>query len=254
MPGSKRPPSRARQQRPWVLSMSWRELLFMHWPLPPVLLRPLLPTGVTLETFAGSAWLGVVPFKMAQVRPRLLPSVPGVSSFPELNVRTYVQVRGRPGVWFFSLEAASPVAVWAARRGFGLPYYRARMRASEVGDTTGFYSVRTHQGAPPARFAGRYRPRTGETGGETYSETRDPELTRFLTDRSCLYSTDRVGRVLRADIHHAPWPLLAAEMELKRSPSEMTAQLGFALPDTPPPLLHYARRLEVLVWRPVRVT
>lgn len=236
------------QQRPWVLSMRWRELLFMHWPLPPSLLKPLLPPGVTLETFGGSAWLAVVPFRMAQVRPRLLPSVPGMSSFPELNVRTYVQVQGRPGVWFFSLEARNPVAVWIARRGFGLPYYRAQMRVFRRGDTTSFYSARRHRGASPAYFSGHYRPRIGETG----DETSDSDLTRFLTARSCLYSTDRVGRVLRADIFHAPWALSAAEAELERPPSEMTAQLGFALPDTPP-LLHYAHRLEVVAWPPVRV-
>lgn len=238
------PPALSPRQRPWVLAMTWRDLLFMHWPVPPALLAPLLPPGVALETLDGAAWLGIVPFTMTAVRPRGLPSVPGVSQFPELNVRTYVRVQGRPGVWFFSLEAGSPLAVSLARRFFHLPYYRARMRAVRRGDVMTFRSVRTHRGAPPARFSGCYRPLVGETVKDA--------LTHFLTERYCLYSADGRGRVFRGDISHRPWRLRPAEAALRWPPSEMTTPLGVALPPTAP-LLHYAEPLRVTAWPPVRV-
>jgi len=229
----------------WVLSMRWEKLLFLHWPLPPAALRPLLPVGVDLETFGGEAWLGVVPFVMRDVRPRFLPSVPGVSGFPELNVRTYVTVRGVPGVWFFSLEAASPVAVRLARAGFHLPYLDARMRVSVGGGEVRFQSRRTHRRAAPASFRGRYRPLPG-------TPAVDPALTHFLTERYRLYSADTRGRLYRADIHHRSWPLQRAEVELNTSPDEMTRQLGLRLPAAPP-LIHYAERLSVRAGWPYRV-
>jgi uncharacterized protein YqjF (DUF2071 family) len=224
--------------------MTWRDLLFMHWPLPPARLEPLLPPGVAIDTLDGAAWLGIVPFTMTAVRPRGAPSVPGVSRFPELNVRTYVRVRGRPGVWFFSLEAANPLAVALARRLFYLPYYRAQMRVQKRGDVTTFDSRRTHPGAPGAHFSGCYWPLAGET-------VRDA-LTHFLTERYCFYSTDRRGRVFRGDVAHRPWRLRPAAWMGERSPQEMTAPLGLALPSVPP-LLHHAAPLRVVAYRPVRV-
>src|SRR6185436_4929392 len=102
----------------WVMAMDWEDLLFMHWAIPPELLSPLLPPGLTLDLFASEAWLGVVPFRMTGVRTRFTPGMPGLSRFPELNVRTYVVRDGVPGVWFFSLDAANPVAVRGARQFF----------------------------------------------------------------------------------------------------------------------------------------
>ena len=96
---------------PWALSRRWQELLFMHWPLREEVLRPLIPPALALDTFDGSAWLGVVPFGMSGVRPRFLPEVPWLSDLPELNVRTYVSAEGKPGIWFFSLDAHNPIAV-----------------------------------------------------------------------------------------------------------------------------------------------
>src|SRR5688500_5474109 len=123
--------------RPWSVFMRWHELLFMHWPVPAAALRPLIPAGLELDTFDGSAWLGVVPFRMSGIRRRLLPPVPGTAAFPELNVRTYVTAGAKPGVWFFSLDAANRLAVRVARWTFHLPYYDATMsctrdRAGEV--------------------------------------------------------------------------------------------------------------------------
>jgi uncharacterized protein YqjF (DUF2071 family) len=230
---------------PWALAMSWHDLLFMHWPVPVEALRGLIPPALEVETFDGSAWLGVVPFRMTGVRPRLLPGVPALSNFPELNVRTYVTAGGRPGVWFFSLDARNPVAVRIARATFGLPYFDARMSCETGPDgVVSYRSERTHRGAPPARFAARYRP-TEEVAG-----SRPGMLEYFLTERYCLYSAGRGGRVRRGEIHHHLWPLKGAEVEVERL--EMTAQIGLQLPETDP-VLHFSERLEVLAWLPKAV-
>ena len=128
--------------------MSWHDLLFMHWPVPQEALRPQIPPALQLDTFDGSAWLSVPPFRMSATRPRCLPSVPPLSNFPELNVRTYVTAEGKPGIWFFSLDAANPVAVRLARATFHLPYFDARMSCQVTGDEVRYGSVRTHRGAP----------------------------------------------------------------------------------------------------------
>lgn len=132
---------------PWAISMSWHDLLFMHWPVPVEALRPHVPPALTLDTFDGSAaWLAVVPFRMSGVRPHFLPAVPALSNFPELNLRTYVTHAGKPGIWFFSLDAHNKVAVRLARATFGLPYFDADMAFERGGDTVHYRSVRTHRG------------------------------------------------------------------------------------------------------------
>jgi uncharacterized protein YqjF (DUF2071 family) len=226
---------------PWALVMSWHDLLFMHWPVPAEALRPLIPASLYLDTFDGDAWLGVVPFRMSGVHPRFLPAIPQLSDFPELNLRTYVSAEGKPGIWFFSLDAHNKLAVRLARATFKLPYYDARMSCRISGEEVRYRSVRTHRGAPPTRFEGRYRP-TGEV-----FESRPDSLENFLTERYCLYSADNRGRVSRGDIHHHMWPLQGAEAEMETV--DMTAQIGVNLPHTEP-LLHYARRLDVLAWPP----
>src|ERR687897_7378 len=132
---------------PWVLRMSWRDLLFMHWPVEVEELRPLVPPALSIDTFERSAWLGVVPFDMSGVRPRFLPAVPGLSHFPEINLRTYVTAEGRPGIWFFSLDAHSRLAVRLARVTFRLPYFDAEMSCRVTDDEVHYRSVRTHGGA-----------------------------------------------------------------------------------------------------------
>ncbi len=230
--------------RPWALEMHWHDLLFMHWPLPPAALRPLIPPPLQLDTFDGAAWIGVVPFRMSGVRPHYLPALPWVSAFPELNVRTYVTIDDKPGVWFFSLDAANPLAVRAARLGFHLPYYDARMdvaHCGDGGDIVRYSSVRTHHGAPPAEFAARYRP-TGPV-----SPAPAGGIERWLTERYCLYAGTPRGRIWRGEIHHARWPLQPAEAEVERN--TMTGLLRLTLPQGRP-LLHFARRLDVVAWTP----
>ncbi len=229
---------------PWVLAMSWHDLLFMHWPVPAKALRPLIPGSLRLDTFDGSAWLGVVPFRMSGVRPHFLPAIPQLSDFPELNLRTYVTAGGRPGIWFFSLDAHNKVAVRLARATFKLPYYDAEMSCRVSGREVAYRSVRTHRGAPPASFEGRYRP-TGEV-----FESEPDSLENFLTERYCLYAADNRGTVRRGDIHHHMWPLQGAEAEVETL--DMTRQIGVDLPPSGP-ILHYSRRLDVVAWTPRRI-
>jgi uncharacterized protein YqjF (DUF2071 family) len=183
---------------------------------------------------------------MEDVSPKFLPAVPWLSSFPELNLRTYVTHEDKPGLWFFSLDAHNPVAVRLARATFGLPYFDAEMSSEVRGEEVRYRSVRTHRGTPPARFVASYRP-----VGAPY-DSRPGTLENFLTERYCLYSAGVSGnrRVRRGDIHHRPWPLQRAEAEVEEL--EMAAQIGVTLPDTEP-ILHFARRLDVVAWPPKRI-
>ena len=223
---------------PWVMAQSWHDLLFAHWLVPREALRPLVPASLPLDTRGGEAWIGVVPFRMTGIRPRFLPAVPWLSAFPELNVRTYVTRDGKPGVFFFSLDAANPVAVVAARRFYHLPYFRARMSLTHDGDGVGYASQRSHRGAPPAEFRARYGP-MGPVG-----RAEAGSLAHWLTERYCLYAVDPAGGVWRCEIHHEPWPLQPAEATIQTN--TMTRPLDLELRGAP--LLHFARRLDVAVW------
>jgi hypothetical protein len=219
--------------------MTWHDLLFVHWPFEAATLRPLVPAALELDLHEGQAWLGVVPFRMTGVRARWTPALPWFSAFPELNVRTYVRAGGKPGVWFFSLDAANPVAVRGARWCFHLPYFDARMRCERSGEDVHYSSVRTHRGAPGAAFVARYRP------AGALARAQPGSIDHWLTARYCLYAVGRAGRLFRGDIHHLPWPLEAAEAEVEVN--TMASPLGVNLP-AGAPLLHFARRLDVVAW------
>ena len=137
--------------RPWVVAMRWHDLLFLHWPVVPDLIRPLIPKGLELDTFDGSAWIGVVPFRMSGVRPHGFPRFAGLA-FQELNVRTYVWTPGRSGIWFLSLDAANRLAVRTARAWYGLPYYDARMTVRSERETIHYRSIRTGRRRPGRNF------------------------------------------------------------------------------------------------------
>ncbi len=224
--------------------MTWHDLCFMHWPVDADILARTLPRGVTLDTYGGQAYLGAVPFQMSDVAPRLVPGVPGLSAFPELNLRTYVTAGGEPGVWFYSLDAAQPLAVRLARRFFHLPYFDARMWVSRREGVTRYASLRTHPGEPPARFAAAYRPIGGPIAALPGS------LEDWLTHRLNLYSAGVGGRVYRGRIEHHAWPLRRAEAVIREN--TLAAALGLNL-DGPPHLLH-AEELRVRAHWLERVT
>jgi len=237
-------PSFARtDHRPWVLParewswrQTWLDLLFIHWPVPKALVRDLVPRELEIQEFDGTSWIGLVPFRMAGVMRRPLPDMPGLSAFPELNVRLYVEAEGKPGVWFLSLDATNPLAIWAARRFFHLPYHRADMALNRSGQTIDYVSERRRSSCV---FRGAYRP-----SGDTYCSTPGT-LEHFLTERYCLYAKAPDGTLFRNDVHHLPWPLQPAEAEIV----ENTMFAPHSIP-TPggAPLLHFAERVDVVVW------
>jgi uncharacterized protein YqjF (DUF2071 family) len=217
------------------MAQSWHDLLFAHWPVALETLRPLVPPQLELQTFDERRWVGVVPFRMSGVRARWLPAIAGTSRFPELNVRTYVVCGGKPGVYFFSLDAANRLAVRTARRLYHLPYFYADMQSDDSGAEIIYRSKRRLN---EAQFEGLYRPLA--------EVKRRPSATleHWLTERYCLYTTVN-GRVYRSEIHHEPWPLQDAEADIRVN--TMARAAGISLPDTQP-LLHFARRLNVLIW------
>jgi uncharacterized protein YqjF (DUF2071 family) len=225
--------------QPWVMTQTWHDLLFAHWPVDKALLREKVPPGLELDLFDTQAWLGVIPFHMTNVAPRGLPALPWVSAFPELNVRTYVSVDRKPGVYFFSLDAGNPIAVGTARALFHLPYYSARMAVESKDGWIDYSSRRTSAAHGPAEFVGRYR-----AAGQAY-EPRAGTLEHFLTERYCLYTIDDSFRLYRLEIHHRPWPLQPAELDCRANTMADAAGIRLA---SMAPLLHFSKRQDVVTW------
>jgi uncharacterized protein len=213
-------------ERPWTMGQTWENLLFAHWRVPHDALRPHVPERLELEEHEGSAWIALTPFRVKGVRLRGAPPLPLLSSFFELNCRTYVRAGDRPGIWFFSLDASSRAAVAAARRTYRLPYRHARIEAG--GDS--FRAETEGGGYFNARYHGVGMPTQAERG----------TLEHFLAERYCLYAGE--GEV-RAEIHHAPWPLQPAQAAVEQRgivPVELEGE----------PLCHFARRQDVVIWSP----
>lgn len=244
---------------PWVMTQSWHQLLFAHWAVPPSLIAGKLPPGLHPDLFEGRAWIGVVPFFMSNVMPRGFRWLRGLSTFGELNVRTYVTAATgdrKPGVFFFSLDAVSPLAVAVARRFFHLPYYQAAIDITETPATSVdagaviSYDCRRIAaiGEPPARFAARYWP-----VGSPFQAVPGT-LDYFLTERYCLYTTrpdkTRHSTPIRVDIHHRPWPLQRANAQID---VETMTEAGGVPHGSETPVLHFARKIDVVAWPPRKV-
>ena len=226
------------------MRMRWCDLLFAHWRVDASAIRSLLPQGLELDLFEGQAYVGAVPLTMAGVSPRLLPAVPGMDTFPEINLRTYVKAGGKPGVWFFSLDAGQKVAVRVARRFFHLPYFDAQFQVAHLGERVTYAAVRSHQGTPNAAFTANYRPT-----GAVYRGAPGT-LDTWLTERYCLYAADPAGRLYRGEIDHAAWPLQPAEAEIQVN--TLGDWLGIKM-QGPPATLHFAKSLDVRAWLLERV-
>jgi uncharacterized protein YqjF (DUF2071 family) len=223
-----------------VMHQDWGKLLFMHWRMDVRHLRPLIPERLTIDTFDGSAWVAITPFTMWDIRafPPYLPPVPGLSSMHELNVRTYVHLDKVPGVWFFSLDVNSSVAVTTARMFFHLPYYTAEMNLEQDEQTIVYSSRRTDRDANAAELDATWQI------GETLPYSHPGTLEFFLTERYLLYSA-RKEKLYRARIHHEPWPLRKAS--LSSLDSTMLEADGIPTPEGAP-LLHYAEEISVDIW------
>jgi len=222
---------------PWVIAQTWEHLLFAHWSVEPRSLAALVPPPLSVDVRDGRGWIAVTPFLLSGLRARLTPPLPVLSNFLETNVRTYVRMEGRPGILFFSLEATSRLAVNAARAVYHLPYQHANGTIAVDGKQV-HYALRRCDGT--AMVEATYWP------AGAVATPADGSLEQFLAERYCLYSVAG-GRLFRADIHHPPWQL---------APGEGTIRSEGMIP--PPivrhpgrPLLHVARRQDVLTWRPV---
>ncbi|GAA5494270.1 hypothetical protein Rhal01_00430 [Rubritalea halochordaticola] len=230
--------------RPWPLVDSrpswrqyWLDLAFFHWPVRKAQIQATLPDGLEVDTYDGDAWISVVPFRMEGVMMRGLPSIPGISNFPELNLRTYVKRDDKPGVWFYSLDADQSLAVWAARKFFHLPYFKANM--SSVANADGSIRYRSCRECSGASFEGVYQP-----VGETYKAERG-SLEEWLCERYCLYACSKSGKLYRGEVHHRQWPLQKVQYQIHKN--GIGEAFGFDLSDAPY-CAQFAKKLEVAVW------
>ena len=234
--GGNRPPG------PWFMSQTWHNLLFAHWPVEAEALRSLVPPQLDIDSFEGSAWLGIVVFRLSHIRLHGLPEIPLFSAFPEVNVRTYVSLGGRRGVLFLSLDTDNRLVVAVGRRLFRLAYHPALVSLRARGDGFRFYAERREKGSPEAAFQVSYR----AEGGEPVSEPGS--LGHWLTERYCYYAASRSGKIYRCDIAHEPWTLRGAQAQIIEN--DITGPLGIELPGSAP-TLHYAHHMKAHIW-PVR--
>lgn len=216
----------------------WRELLFLHWSVPRDRLRQLVPASLELDEYDGEAWVGLVPFVMQGIRSAWMPRRVGLD-FLETNLRTYVHYRGRPGVYFFSLEASSWLAVEVARAVWKLPYEHARMHTSREGDTIDYASTRNRDST--ALFRARY------SIGEALGPSEPGSLEHFFLERYLFFS-ERAGRLYEGQVHHVPYP--AHRVEVDSLEEGLFAAAGLPPTNRPPELLHYSPGVDVEVFGP----
>lgn len=228
---------------PWVLKQAWNDLLFTHWPIARDKLRERVPGFLDIDVFENEAWVSITPFRLSDLRPRGIPALPVISTFDEINVRTYVVCDGIPGIYFFSLDANSALAVAGASTVFHLPYFLADIRVDLDGERISYRSSRTRGAA--AAFEAQYSP------SENLFQPAAGTLDYFLTERYCLYTQDSASNAYRVEIHHAPWQLHSVDAKVQLN--TMADAAGLCLPAVAPVLLHYARRQDVLTWSPHRL-
>ena len=240
---------RARPHRTCALTQEWHHVLFLHWPVDAGALRPLIPTSLEIETRDGFAWVTVLPFAMRRLRLRGLPALPWLSSFPQLNVRTYVTLDGWPGVFLLRVAAGSFLAATIARRLFHLPYEWVRLAFRQDGAGWIFTcrpraGRQTGAGARAISFAVRYRPEGTAFGPAPGS------LEHWLSERFCYYAAGRDGRIDRGEIDHPPWSLQRARVDILESvwPEASGIESGGA-----PALAYYSRRQTAFAWLPARI-
>ncbi len=244
---------------PWIMTQTWNDLAFFHYAIEPAVLRALVPSVLTLDLWQGAAWLSIVPFWMNHVRPPGIPSLPGLSTFPELNVRTYVTYEDKPGIYFFSLDAGNLSAVWGARLFYRLPYWHASMKVersraslkdARIGETEPaqirYSSQRIHGPSAsegPAQFRCSYR----GVGKPDIAHART--LDEFLVERYCLYAVTH-KHLYRGEVHHLPYEVQRCDFAIEKN--TMAEPIGLRLPQTPE-LAHYSSRLKVLIWPPEKL-
>lgn len=238
---------------PWLLSQRWNDVLFAHFAMEPATLRRLVPEALTLELYDGAAWLTLTPSCASHVRPSGIPALPGFSFYPQVNVRTYVTVGDKPGLYNFSVDAANLSAVWFARMFFHMQYWHSKIKVSgapipgtKAGATVHFRAGRLHG---PAAHNGAAKLDVAYAADGEAEVARAGSLDHFLTERYCVYSWHS-RKIYRAELHHQPWPLQRASAEIRTN--SIAEPLGIALPQQPD-LCHFSRALKTLAWAPERV-
>ena len=229
---------------PWIMTQRWNDLMFLHYALPPEVVRALVPDVLTLDIYEKRAWVSVTPFWINHLRPPGVPSLPWISHFAEINVRTYVSYGGRPGIFFFSLDASNLSAVWGARIFYRMPYWQASMKVAGKGSARIDYASKREHGPKPAELKCSYGPVSRRR-----FEARPGSLEHFLTERYCLYAISK-KRLYRGEIHHLPWQLQEANLEMREN--TMAHPAGLQLP-AQPELVYFSRELKVLFWAPERL-
>lgn len=230
---------------PWAVAMTWKDLLFAHWAVDASLIKHFLPESLELDLFEGKAYVGVVPFRMEGVRQAMMPAIPGLSNFPEINVRTYVKAGGKTGVYFLSLDTSSKLAVAHGQKTYNLPYYNAWIATGKSDGWYTYSSVRQEPGAPPAQFKAKYRPQ-----GEATRAGRGT-MEEWLVERYCLFTTLPASGLCRVDVHHKPWALQPAEAEIEIN--TMGEPFGFDL-SKDKPICHFSAELQTNSWPAKPVT
>jgi uncharacterized protein YqjF (DUF2071 family) len=225
---------------PWSFRQTWRDILFAHYRVPAAALQLSLPRHMKLDTFDDCGWLSIVAFRVTDSAPRLIPAIPWVSRFSEVNLRTYVIVDGKPAIYFFSLDASQPLVVRLARASVGLAYYHAEIDVSRSDESIFIQSVRRDDRGPPAAFAATYHPIEGRVR-PTFGT-----LASWLTDRYCSFSVRR-NVMLREEIHHRPWILQPVRLEIHEN--SLLDGIGLEVPEQPD-LVHFARVQHAYLWLP----
>ncbi|QXD23596.1 DUF2071 domain-containing protein [Opitutia bacterium ISCC 51] len=221
----------------WLLSQQWLNLAFIHWEIDPDQLRAEIPSELTLDLYDGKAWIGIVPFDMKGVTFRGLPAIAPLSEFPEINVRTYVEYKGKKGVWFFSLDVPKQFVAWTARTFFHLPYRRAQVEVI-LRDQSVHYSHQMKHSA----FEATYKPtQTCHWDNDSF------EI--WATERYCLYCQSKRGQLYRTEVHHPQWPLEKAEISFQKN----TLLNDFEIGDQHPSVL-FSRSIDVIAYPPTALS
>ena len=227
------------------MHQDWHHLLFLHWEIPAPELQAMVPPELTIDTFEGKAYVGLIPFTLSNVRPVLTPPIPFLSRFHEVNVRTYVHRDGAdPGVWFFSLDTSSTLAVDGARAFYKLPYFHAQMEFDDSGELELISRRDDPTGAKPADIHVRYQPVEGPV-----APAAPGTLDHFLVERYVLYSMDKHHQLRGARVHHQPYPLQRAEVS--KLEETLVWAAGIRRPDAVP-IRHYAREVNVEIDPPTK--
>lgn len=220
----------------WIMRQAWRNTLFLHWPVQPEQLRPYIPSVLEIDTYDGSAWLGIVAFEMEGIYFRGLSFFSVVAPFSEVNVRTYVKHEGRPGVFFISLDVNDWASLLIAKRWYRLPYHSADIAIRRKGNAIFYDSVRRNL---PVRFDGICTPKENE-----FFPSNDT-LDHFLTEKYCFYTTQNNKDIFHGDIHHQPWPLQRADVQIQRNTLFSPLNLDFSEED---PVVHFSKGVDSLMW------